>query len=451
GIGPRYMADSYQDTQRPAPEYINIRHRVLPNGQIVNLNRQPDMDAIIRRGGYEALHYFDGVGDGWVTVECPQLSGLVDAVVPAYCTVGLPDFFPKVTQRDLMTWWRTEVPEPIRDALWAIHPLALSQTRIAANITLPIGFSLEDTTITAIVTQPTDRQDETQQPNGPWEVRKTGLPDGSPGVFDPGWDTSQGIYYTDPSRPLQKFMAGYGLGSPFIEDTKLCAALGAYWPGVAPDSTRTFVPDKKIEGAFYPYPTIVPLTDQEIGSAPLDDGTFMPWDGVRGPRLMAFDNRRVVAYANAERVDYIDLLGTMTALLTSRVDTSEYKARIMAMQAVYWALGIHDPAFVERFGKPTSTYKILQAKAAWAVLSFRLLGADDAGARAAEKATGHELSGSRRYAIQVYRWGKETPDPTDMHTIFVEMHELAQAYVSGNTVLIQRDGGPWGIDQSMPT
>ncbi len=66
GIGPRYMADAYQDTQRPAPEYINIRHRVLPNGQIDNLNLQPDMDAIIQRGGYEALHYFDGVGDGWV-------------------------------------------------------------------------------------------------------------------------------------------------------------------------------------------------------------------------------------------------------------------------------------------------------------------------------------------------------------------------------------------------
>ena len=29
---PRYMLDAGANTQRPAPEYINIRHRVLPNG-----------------------------------------------------------------------------------------------------------------------------------------------------------------------------------------------------------------------------------------------------------------------------------------------------------------------------------------------------------------------------------------------------------------------------------
>ncbi|MBN9022938.1 MAG: hypothetical protein J0H08_12770, partial [Rhizobiales bacterium] len=263
---PRFMADSARDTQRPAPEYINIRHRVLPNGQVDNLNLRPDMDEVIAAGGYEALHYHDGVGDGWIAAECPQLADLVDANRPAYAMVGLPDFFPEVTQRDLMVWWRNEVPAPIREALFAIHPLALSQTRIAANVTLPAGFSLVDTTVTAIVTQPEAADAPVQVPNGPWSVRKTGMPDGSPGLFDPGWDTSQSIYYTDPGRPLQKFLAGYGLGSPFIEDAKLCAALGAYWPGVAPDSTRTFAPDKRIDGGNYPYPTIVPLTDEEIGS-----------------------------------------------------------------------------------------------------------------------------------------------------------------------------------------
>ena len=108
-------------------------------------------------------------------------------------------------------------------------------------------------------------------------MRKTGLPDGSPGLFDPGWDTSQGIYYTDPNRPLQKFLTAYGLGSPFIEDAKLCAALGAYWPGVAPDSTRTFQPDKKIAGNFYPYPTIVPLTDEEMRLALPHRGPRRGW------------------------------------------------------------------------------------------------------------------------------------------------------------------------------
>ncbi len=447
---PRYMADAAQRTQRPSPQYVNIRHRLLSNGQIENLNQRPDMNEIIRRGGYETLHYIDGAGDGWVEVHCPQLKHSVDAVLPAYCMVALPDFFPKVTQRALMLWWRDKVPKPVREAIWAIEPLALSQTRIAANITLPVAFSLDDTTITAIVSQPTDGPGPVQTPNGPWTVQKTGMPDGSPGLFDPGWDTSQGVYFNDPNAPLRKFMAGYGLGSPFIEDAKLCAALGAYWPGVAPDATRTFEPDKRIGGQPYAYPTIVPLTDQEIGSTPLDDGRFMPWDGVHGPKATTFEGRPVAAYSDATRVDYIDLVGTMTAALTSRIDFEEYQARIMAMEAVYWALGIHDPDFVKRYGEREAVYKVLQAKSTWAVLSFRTVKPDDAGLKAAEQAAGTQLAGPRRYGFHIYRWGKQFPDPNDMRIAFLEMLEQAFAYVSDNTVLLQRDNGQWTIDRSLP-
>ena len=90
----------------------------------------------------------------------------------------------------------------------------------------------------------------------------------------------------------------------------------------------------------------------------------MPRDGVHGPRETTVEGRQVAscpgtacagrarrcsrgapvaAYTDARRVDYIDLHGTMTAALTSRIDTEEYQARILAMEAVYWALGIHDP------------------------------------------------------------------------------------------------------------
>jgi hypothetical protein len=441
---PRYMLDAAQGTQRAAPEYINIRHRLLPNGEIDNLNLRKDMNEIMSEGGYQTLHYIDAAGDGWIAPRCPQLEGVVDANLPAYCMVGLPDFFPKVTQRDLMLWWRDKVPKPIRGALWAIEPLALSQTRIAANITLPAGFSLEDTTITAIVSQPTEEDGPVQSPNGPWTIEKAGMPDGAIGMYDPGWDTSQGIYYRARDLPLQKFLAGYGLGSPFIEDAKLCAALGAYWPGVAPDSTREYQPDKMIGGVVYPYPTIAPLTDEEIGSAPLEDGQFMPWDGVHGPHATMFKGRPVAAYTDATRVDYIDLVGTMTAALTSRIDTEEYLARILAMEAVYWGLGIHDPDI-------TPVYKVLQKKAAWAVLSFRAVTSDDSGLAAAEQATGVTLSGPRRYFFHVYRWGELTHDPDEMRIVFVDMLEQALAYVSGNTVLIKRDEEAWRVDQSMPT
>lgn len=456
---PHYgVDDALQDAQRSAPEYINVRHQMLPGGQIRNLNKERDLRKIIGRGGYNALHYVDGTGDGWVEARCPQLDGLVDRRVAAYCMVGLPDFFPKVKQRDLMLWWQNDVPRAVRDGLFAVPPLALSQTRIAANITLPIGFSIQDVTVPAIVTQPKPLaapglQTAAQKPNGPVQTGKTGMPDGSPGLFDPGWDTSQGIYYSGPApTPLQKFMAGYGLGSPFVEDAKLCAALGSYWPATAPDSTRTFQPDKQISAKSYPYPTIVPLSDQEIGAAPLPSGKFMPWDGVRGPQARTIEGQRYASYVDAWRTDYIDLVGAMTAALTSQIDLTEYKARILAMEAVYWGLGIHD-ANREYFGENGKTLpeKVLFAKAKWAVLSFRIVTANDPGLAEAQAAAGSRLSGSRLYFFHLYRWnGPERTDPDNLQMVLVKMAEEVTAYVAGTDSLLKFEGQPWKIDKSMP-
>lgn len=123
---PLYKQDAGQDAQRPGPQYIHLRHRLLPNGQIDNLNDRPDMVEIIRAGGYDALHYMDAAGDGWIAAHCPELADAITEHRPAYCMVGLPDFFPQVKQRDLMQWWRETVPEDVRAALWALPPLALS-------------------------------------------------------------------------------------------------------------------------------------------------------------------------------------------------------------------------------------------------------------------------------------------------------------------------------------
>ena len=77
--------------------------------------------------------------------------------------------------------------------------------------------------------------------------------------------------------------------------------------------------------------------------------------------------------------------------------------------------------------------------------------ADDSGLAAAEQAAGAKLSGPRRYFFHVYRWGELIPDPDDLRIVFIDMLEQAYAYVDGNTVLLRHDGGPWRVDQSMPT
>lgn len=51
----------------------------------------------------------------------------------------------------------------------------------------------------------------------------------------PGWDVSR-----DWLPDHRQHLATYGLGSPYPEDTKLCAALSSFWPAVSPDATREF-------------------------------------------------------------------------------------------------------------------------------------------------------------------------------------------------------------------
>ena len=168
----------------------------------------------------------------------------------------------------------------------------------------------------------------------------------------------------------------------------------------------------------------------------------MPWDGVHGPRAASFEGRPVVAYTDTTRTDYIDMEGTMTAALTARIDTPEYLARILAMEAVYWALGIHDPEI-------TPVYKVVQQKAAWAVLSFRAIKAGDSGLAAAEQTTGIRLEGPRRYFFEVYRWGKVTKIPT-IRTLYVEMLERRCLCFGEYGVDASRrgvmDGGPVDAD-----
>jgi hypothetical protein len=443
---PTYYEDRGADTQRPAPEYLNVRHRVLPDGVVDDLNNDPNLMTIIRKGGYDTLHYIDFTGDGWIEARCAALEPEVAERVPAYCMVGPPDFYPKVRQRELMLWWQNEVPAVLRETLWPMPPLCLSQTRIAANITLPIGFSINDVTVSAIVTQPGSSGGPPQTPNGPLPETLTGLPDASPGIFDPGWDVSQGIYFTDVEAPVQKFLAGYGLGSPFVEDAKLCAALGNYWPGISPDSTREFQPDKLLGGVVYPWPTNAPMTDEEIGIAPADVpcDKRMPWDGVCGPTERTIDGRRFAAYQDVMRVDYVDMPGTMTAALTSRVTLAEYKARVLAMEAVYWSLGIRGGRYVDT----------IREKAKWAVRSFRAVADDDPELAKAEQATATKLAGPRRYRFEVFRWRQnpdENRDALNPRIVLIEMAERVVLYVAGNIVLFRRDDGPWRLDTSMPT
>jgi hypothetical protein len=424
------------DIGRSSPEYLNIRHTVSPDGTEENLNDLPDVLEPINAGGYWARHYIDYAADGWVAARCRELDEAVPWRVPAYSTVCSPSFYPHANQRALTEWAESGAPEELRVGIWAIPPRLLSDRRFAANIELGAGFSIDDDTVTVLVSLPLDAG--TKQSSAPetFVRRHLQLPDGMAGLFDPGWEVSQ-----DRTADNRFFLANHGLGTPFIEDAKLCATLSTFWPGVSPDSAREFQPDKHFDNAFAAWPTIAPMTDEELGIVEVEGQGFMPWDGVRGPRLTVVDGKDVVDYPELYHTDYLETVEHFTAALTGKVDQEEYIARVLAMAQVYWALGIRWADFGKKYGISEALDRFQAAKAEWPVLSFRALreGPDDE-RNEAESATGVHLQGDIRYRFHLFQWNGEETQPDDVRRILVGIKEQTIAHTDLTNILMRRDG-----------
>ncbi|MEH1835376.1 MAG: hypothetical protein V7L29_25810 [Nostoc sp.] len=400
-----------QTTQaRHAPEYVHVRHKILPNGQQENLNDQKDVEAVVKAGGYDAQHYLDFTGDGSIEAICPELAVAIPRNVPAYSLVTAPDFFPSCDQRELLEWTEQSVPSRLRQNLWQVMPETLSDNRFAPNLQLEdVDFRPEDKTVTAIVSLP--RQGSMQQMplNGSPTIRQAYLPDAAAGVFAPGWDVS-----FDRTNEVEH-LASYGLGSPFPEDSKLCAALSTFWPAVAPDAARTFQPNPL-------WPTVSPLTDLEIGQV-----GNLPWDGISGPRRVTKDGKELIEYSDFAHADYVEnsLQKKFSLSLTAKVDVREYEARVLAMANVYQVLRIRP----EDRGK-------------WSVFSFQPVQPTNSELQQAQTQTGTRLGGNI-YRFEIYRYGDSFLDPEDSRKRLVEIEETVTLFVTPVNILLKRSNGSW--------
>jgi hypothetical protein len=157
----------------------------------------------------------------------------------------------------------------------------------------------------------------------------TSLPDGASDVFAPGWDVSSA------ADSKGQYYAAFGLGSPFPEDAKLCAALNSFWPAAAPDAARTF-------GQVDESPTSIPMLDSEIGFHPdhpsVKSGnqkTRPGWDGEFGPFFETVQGRLCVNFADLGRSDYVSnaLAGKLTAAGLMNVSADELIDRMEALEA----------------------------------------------------------------------------------------------------------------------
>ncbi len=390
---------------RRAPEYVHVRHQILSDGKLQDLNTLDNVAQRTRIGNYQAQHYIDFSGDGWIKAVCPQLATTFPRNISAYSLVTAPDFYPNCTQRELLEWWQQQVPSALQSEIWGqAGPETLSDERLAPNLQLSgANFRPEDNTVSAIVSLRISPNTQQRPLNDFHTFRHSHLPDNAAGVFAPGWDTSQD------SLNGTVHLAAYGLGSPFPEDAKLCAALSTFWPSVAPDAGRSF---------SITFPTVSPMTDEEI----ID----RPWDGVVGPVEVNQNGDRVVEYTNFDYVDYINnTLGQKFSLaLTGKVDFKEYTTRILAIVRAYQASNITN-------------------KRIWAILHFRPVDSSDLTLQQAQQETGETLQGNI-YNVEFFRRGSQSNHPTELTKVQVKIDSRISVFVGVlPIVLVKRNNEGW--------
>jgi hypothetical protein len=423
---------------RRAPQYVHIR-TLVKDGQEVDLNGLDDeaLDDQINQT-YDALHYLDFTADGWVEAEvlCPALKadGRVDlAAVAAYALIAAPDFFPSCDQRQLTVWTASKaVPESIRKSIWNITPDTLADQRLAPNLQLKgHPFRADDFTMTALVSL------LGAAPSGPPPLvaedalRHSHLPDDAAGVFSPGWDVTR-----DWTRPAGKgkavwHLAAHGLGSPFPEDAKLCAALSTFWPAVAPDANREMEPVDGFQSG-----TVSPLTDQEIGQV-----GGLPWDGVPGPQVVTADGKDFIEYLSFRHVDYVRnaLANLFTIRLTGRVDAREYEQRTLAAAFAYLALGF------ERTGAVIKPGTLRRERLKWKILSFLTVAHGTPELERAKREAGVLLPGDV-YRLELIPARKPRPAPRNFRKQRIEITQRFLLFVdpvSREVAVREKAQGTW--------
>lgn len=321
---------------RNTPLYLNIRYDDTGHpGTFTHYNDVGDINRTHWSGIFE-----DSICDGQVAADISTWKSktlpaeLIATCLPAFSIVTAPDFFPQVDSFDLLRYDISVDRNSGKESNFYEGGLpSLSAGRIRPNpntLQFP-SFSSEQKnelnfTYTSVLSN-TALKDFTGDADFKNTIHRdytssSFLPDVCSFVFAPGWDVT---YCADepvdkkddlPARKRKSYLSTRGLGSPFPEDMKLCAAVNGMWPAASPDAARTFQGSLDLADRN---PTAIPLMDVEIGiykNAPalkskdplLEKETF-GWDGEQGPCLQKnAEGNFVVNFTDLCRADYIENL-----------------------------------------------------------------------------------------------------------------------------------------------
>lgn len=318
-----------------APLFANMKFEVKGEDEITHIDGESyqgkGFEEKINQGDYRALLFEDSICDGCVSAKITHKGGnksdIFDReILPAFSLVTAPDFFPFSDSNDIRAYYQSLPNVNTDQDFLEGGSMNLSGIRQRGNPNLKDPFTHQQAfaenwdqdksfdTITAVIgtgnriTEGKESDDFLF--NFERKYRATSfLPDTGTGVFFPGWDAT---YSGDPKNP---FFATFGLGSPFPEDMKLCAAANGMWPVTSPDAGRTF------QGSLEPLylgrkpNTAIPLMDKEIGlnkNSPYvkdyREKESYGWDGEQGPYLEMRAGEILINYTDINRADYLQNL-----------------------------------------------------------------------------------------------------------------------------------------------
>lgn len=361
------------NAHRNAPMFVNIREVVSENDgnslrylNAEDINLQKEINKSYWAGLFE-----DNICDGCVTADIvknatgvnPAFEIITDKLLrlsrlPAFSVVTAPDFFPMIESFELKQYKDLFLVGGVED-------MGGARKRANPAILLPDSSSTAfpsqgrtvteekvDETVLAIISHlhygGVMRNDDVRIAQADALTRSNYLPDSATKIFYPGWDITYSGGFDKDKKQQDTFFTTYGLGSPFIEDSKLCAAVNGMWAGASPDSARTYrgsltVIPQVLRKSVHP-PTAVPLLDNELGlhsSSPAVlhyyQSASTGWDGEQGPFIIKKGKKIFVHFTEIGRADYVQnvLNGLFDMSSLRKITTAEIKFRMLCLKKCY--------------------------------------------------------------------------------------------------------------------
>lgn len=354
-----------------APLFLNIKYQVDVNDSITHIANNSS-ECTIDGGNYNASLFEDSICDGSVSAritfntvsenektEIQSKLRQFGDVFPAFSLVTAPDFFPYSDSNDIRAYY-SKYKHKMDSHFLEGGSINLSGIRQRGNPQLKDPYTGQnafknsfkvDKSFDTLVAVVSNNEKETISTVGGFEINfnrdyknTSFLPDTGTGIFFPGWEVT---YSTENKADVNNpFLATVGLGSPFPEDMKLCAAANGMWPVASPDAGRTF------QGSLKPFKilgkpsTSVPLMDDEIGihanspHAQKDSSLISHgWDGEQGPYLVKDNAEVYVNFTDVGRADYVaNILDSNIGFDMSKLRELDSREIILRMECLRIAI-----------------------------------------------------------------------------------------------------------------